>query len=110
MTTEGGIGHYAAFFMELLPAWHNKGLLSMFLFLKILRICLLVGGGILLLLGLLAGGASLLSAIERFQQGRGLLFADAEAFGLLALICCTLGAFSLIVGKRIARYIHKLGT
>jgi hypothetical protein len=78
-------------------------------FLKILRICLLVSGGISLLLGLLSGGASLLSAIERFQQGRG-LFADAEAFGLLALICCTLGAFSLIVGKRIARQIHKLET
>ncbi len=79
-------------------------------FLKILRICLLVGGGISLLLGLLAGGAALLSAIERFQQGRGLFFADAGAFGLLALIFCILGACSLIVAKRIARQIHKLET
>ncbi len=98
------------FFIELLPAGHHKGLISMLRFLKILRIGLMVSGGISLLLGLLAGGASLLSAIERFQQGRGLLFADAEAFGLLALICCTLGAFSLIVGKRIARRIHELET
>lgn len=110
MTTVGGIGHYAAFFMELKPVGHNKGLRTMLRFLKILRTCLLVSGGISLLLGLLAGAAALLTEIERLQRGHGLLFADAEAFGLLALICCTLGAFSLIVGKRIARQIHKLET
>ncbi len=79
-------------------------------FLKTLRTILLVSGGISLLLGLLAGGAALLSAIERFQQGRGMFFADAEAFGLLALIFCVLGACSLIVAERITRQIHRLKT
>ncbi len=77
-------------------------------FLKILHTVLLIGGGISLLLGLLAGGAALLSAVQRFQQGRGLYFADAEAFGLLALIFCILGATSLIIAKRMTKQIHKL--
>ena len=76
-------------------------------FLNIIRTMLLIGGSISLLLGLLSGGAALLSSIDRVQQGHGLLFADVEIFGLLALICCVLGAFSLIVAKRLAKRTHQ---
>ncbi len=77
-------------------------------FLKTLRTLLIISGGMSLLLGLLAGGAALLSTIERFQHGHGLLYVDVEVFGLLALIFCVLGACSLIVAKRIARQIHRI--
>ncbi len=77
-------------------------------FLKTLRMVLVIGGSASLLLGFLSGAAALLSWVERFRRGPGLLFADAEVFGLLALICCVLGAFSLIVAKRIARRINKI--
>ncbi len=76
-------------------------------FLKILRTSLLVSGGISLLLGFLAGAAALLSKVQRSQPGHGLFFADDEVFGLIALICCVLGVFSLIVAKRIARHLQK---
>ncbi len=76
-------------------------------FLKIIHTLLLIGGGISFILGLLSGGAALMSSLDRVKHGRGLLVADVEFFGLLALICCVLGAFSLIVAKRIARRLHK---
>jgi len=79
----------------------------MYRFLNFIRTMLLIGGGISLLLGLLSGGAALLSSIDRVQHGRSLLFADVEFFGLLALICCVLGAFSLIVAKRLAKKMHQ---
>ncbi len=68
---------------------------------------LLAGGGIMLLLALLSGGAALLSILDRVKHGHGLLYADVEFFGLLALICCVLGAFSLIVARRIASRMDK---
>jgi hypothetical protein len=77
-------------------------------FLNIIRTMLLTGGSISLLLGLLSGGAALLSSIDRVRHGHGLLFADdVEIFGLLALICCVLGAFSLIVAKRLTKRMHQ---
>ncbi len=61
----------------------------------------------MLLLALLSGGAALTALIERYHQGRDQPFADVEFYGLLALICCVLGAFSLIVSRRIARYLNQ---
>ncbi len=76
-------------------------------YLKAISLALSIGGGILLLLGLLAGGASLMTSLERLQHGTGPLFADGEFFGLLALICCVLGAISLIVAKRLRRIMQR---
>ncbi len=76
-------------------------------FLNIIRTMLIIGGSISLMLGLLSGGAALLSSIDRVRHGHGLLFADVEIFGLLALICCVLGAFSLIVAKRLTKRVHQ---
>jgi hypothetical protein len=74
--------------------------------LKIISIGLFICGALMLLLALLSGGAALMASIERFQHGRVNLFADVEFFGLLSLICIVLGAFSLIISRRIARHIH----
>lgn len=68
---------------------------------------LLICGAVMLLLGLISGGASLLALLERRSHGPGLMFADVEFFGLLALVCCVLGVFSLLAAKRIGRYLRK---
>lgn len=44
---------------------------------------LALSGGTLLVIAFLAGGAAILSLIERLQQGFGLLFADVELFGFV---------------------------
>jgi len=75
--------------------------------LKIISMVLFICGACMLLLALLSGGAALMASVERFQHGRSHLFDDVEFFGLLALICCVLGAFSLIIAKRIARRLHQ---
>jgi len=76
-------------------------------FLKILRVGLLAGGGAMLLIGLLSGGAALLSSVDRLRFGGAPLAGDVGIFGLLALVCCVLGAFSLIVARRIARQMEQ---
>jgi uncharacterized membrane-anchored protein len=78
-------------------------------FLKLLNAALLIGGSISLLLGLIAGGAALLSSVDRVHRGWGLLSADVEVFGLIALICCVLGGFSLIIARRIGRRLRHDG-
>jgi hypothetical protein len=77
--------------------------------LKIMAIALSFCGALMLLLALLSGGAALMASIERYQQGRGQPFPDVEFYGLIALICCVLGVFSLIVSRRIMRILshHK---
>ena len=78
--------------------------------LKIFTIVLVICGAIMLLLGFVSGAASLVALLERHSRGGpGIMFADVEFFGLLALVCCTLGIFSLLVAKRIGRYLYKSG-
>ncbi len=59
-------------------------------------------GGLLLLIGLVSGGASILSLLERVQHGRDLLFADVEFFGVIALIAVLLGAGILFLAKKLS--------
>ncbi|HUI45735.1 MAG TPA: hypothetical protein VL122_07130 [Nitrospirota bacterium] len=75
--------------------------------LKFIAIGLYICGACMLLLALLSGGAALTASVHRFQHGRSHLFADVEFFGLLTLICCVLGAFSLSMARRIARRLQQ---
>jgi len=76
---------------------------------RVLVIGLLICGALMLLLGMISGGASLVALLERRSHGPGIMFADVEFFGLLALVCCVLGIFSLLVAKRIGRHLQKQG-
>ncbi len=69
---------------------------------RTISIGLWIVGGLLLLIALVSGGASILSWLERVQHGRGLLFADVEFFGLIALIAAILGAATLFAAKKLS--------
>jgi hypothetical protein len=69
---------------------------------KMISIGLRIVGGFLLLIALVAGGASILSLIERAQHGRGLLFADVELFGFIAAIAVILGGGILFASKKLS--------
>ena len=58
--------------------------------------------GLLLLIALVFGGASILSLLERVQHGAGLLFADVEFFGFIALIAAILGVATLLAAKKLS--------
>ena len=64
---------------------------------------LAVSGGILLVIALLSGGASLISLIERLQHGPGLLFADVEFFGFVAFICAFSGALAVFGARKLSK-------
>ena len=66
----------------------------------ILAVC----GGILILIALFSGGASILSLTERLQHGPGLLFADAELFGLIAFICAIAGGLAIFGAKKLSKH------
>ena len=59
-------------------------------------------GGLLLLVALISGGASILALLARVQHGPGLLFADVEFFGFIALIAAILGAGILFIAKKLS--------
>ena len=67
---------------------------------RMISIGLWIVGGLLLLVGLVSGGASVLSLLERLQHGPGLLFADVEFFGFIALAAVILGAAVLFAAKK----------
>jgi hypothetical protein len=69
---------------------------------RMISIGLRIVGGLLLLITLVFGGASILSFLERVQHGRGLFFADVEFLGLMALITAILGAGILFVAKKLS--------
>ena len=69
---------------------------------RTISIGLRIVGGLLLLIGLVSGGASILSFLERVQHGPGLFFADVEFFGLIALIAAVLGAATLFAARKFA--------
>jgi hypothetical protein len=69
---------------------------------RMISIGLWIVGGLLLLVALISGGASILSLLERVQHGSGLLFADVEFFGFIALIAVILGAAILFIAKRLS--------
>lgn len=69
---------------------------------KIISIGLWVVGGLLLLIALVSGGASILSLIERMKHGPSLMFADVEFFGLIALIAVILGAATLFAARNLS--------
>lgn len=69
---------------------------------KMISIGLWTAGGLLLLIVLVFGGASVLALIARVQHGPGLLFADVEFFGMIALIAAVLGAAILFAAKKLS--------
>ena len=69
---------------------------------RMISIGLWIVGGLLLLIALVFGGASVLALIARVQHGRGLFFADVEFFGFIALIAAILGATTLFVAKKLS--------
>ena len=69
---------------------------------KIISIGLWTVGGLLLLVALVFGGASILSLLERVQHGPGLLFADVEFFGFIAFTAAILGAAMLFAAKKLS--------
>ena len=71
---------------------------------RMISIGLWIVGGLLLLIALVSGGASILSWIERLQHGPGLMFADVEIFGFIALIAVILGAAMLFVAKKLSTF------
>ena len=71
--------------------------------LPVLSTLLALSGGILLVIALLSGGVSILSFIERRQHGSGLLFADVEFLGFVALICAVLGGLAVFGARKIGR-------
>jgi hypothetical protein len=71
---------------------------------KIIPIGLWIVGGLLLLIALVSGGASIVSLLERVQHGPGLLFADVESFGFIALIAAVFGAAILFVAKKLSTF------
>jgi hypothetical protein len=71
---------------------------------KIISIGLWIVGGFLVLIALVSGGASMVSLLERVRHGPGLLFADVEFFGFIALIAAILGATALFVAKKLSTF------
>jgi hypothetical protein len=69
---------------------------------KIISIGLWIVGGLMVLIALVSGGASILSLLERVQHGPGLLFADVEFFGFMALIAVILGAAVLFAARKLS--------
>jgi hypothetical protein len=69
---------------------------------KMISIGLWIVGGLLVLIALVSGGASMVSLLERVQHGPGLLFAEVEFFGLIALIAAILGAAILFAAKKLS--------
>src|SRR4030042_7164343 len=69
---------------------------------RMISIGLWIVGGLLVLIALVAGGASILSLLERVQHGPGLLFADVEFFGFIALIAGILGVATLFAAKKLS--------
>ena len=67
---------------------------------SIASIILAFVGGILLVIALLSGGASILSLIERRQHGPGLFFADVESFGFIALVCALTGGLAIFGARK----------
>lgn len=70
---------------------------------KVFSTLLAVGGGFLLMIALISGVASILSLIERLRYGPGLLFADVEILGLLALVSAGAGISALWIAKKSSR-------
>lgn len=71
---------------------------------KIISIGLWIVGGLMVLIALVSGGASILSLLERVQHGPGLLFADVEFLGFIAVIAAILGAAMLFVAKKLSTF------
>jgi hypothetical protein len=69
---------------------------------KIISIGLRIVGGLLLLIALVSSGASILSLLERVKHGPGLLFADVEFLGFIALIAIILGAAMLFAARKLS--------
>ena len=69
---------------------------------RMISIGLWIVGGLLFLIALISGGASILSLLERVQHGRGLLFADVEFLGFIGLIAGILGAATLFAARKLS--------
>lgn len=67
-----------------------------------IRVVLQLAGGVLVILAMLAAGASVTSLIERLQYGRGLLFLDVELFAMIGAALGGLGVFLLWLGSRLS--------
>lgn len=70
---------------------------------SLFSVILAVSGGILLIIALLSAGLSMMALIERLQHGRGILFADVEFLGFIALICAIPGGLAVFGAKEAIR-------
>ncbi len=69
-----------------------------------ISMALWVLGGLLFLIALVFEGASIVSWVERSQHGPGLLFADVEFLGMIALFAAILGACISFVAKKLSAF------
>jgi hypothetical protein len=77
---------------------------------RILAAVLAIVGAIILGVGLLAAGHSVMSWLERQAHGPGPLFADVEVFALLALVCLVSGGGALLGAWKLARRRNRQKT
>jgi hypothetical protein len=76
---------------------------------KIISIGLWIVGGLMVLIALVSGGASILSLLERVQHGPGLLFADVEFLGFIAVIAAYIGRSHVIRCQEIVYLRETVG-
>jgi hypothetical protein len=69
----------------------------------VISVILRITGSIFILLALGTGIISVSALIERMRYEPGLMFADFEFFGILALISGGLGAIMLISANKLAK-------
>jgi hypothetical protein len=78
----------------------------MHVLLKIISVILSIAGVVLLIVALLAGIISLSALASRMRYGPGIMFADVEFFGLIALTCGVLGMPVIIAARKLAKWRH----
>ncbi len=74
---------------------------------RMISIGLLIVGGLLIVVALVSGGASILSLLERVQHEQGLFFADVQFFAFMALIATILGVALLFVAKKLSNSLKR---
>ena len=70
----------------------------------VVSVILRIIGALFLLLALGAGMASVSALAERMRYGPGIMFADVEFFGLLALVSGVLGTILIISANKLSKW------
>ncbi len=71
---------------------------------RTISIALWIVGGLLILIAIVFGGASVLALIARAQHGPGLFFADVEFLAFIALIAAISGAAVLFAARKLSAF------